>query len=292
MKLTRSFFDRRGFLEVTTPCLVPAGAFESSIDPLRIEGLLPPRELHTSPEMEMKVCLAEVQSPIFQIAPCFRNDPLSPIHRKEFTLLEFYRVNASASDVLTDTCDLFEQLAGAPLRWKTVSVPSLFLELGVDLTAIGNSIQELGKMLTEKHLIEQTPTDTWSDLFFRTWIDHIEPNFDPEVPTIVTNYPLEVSPLSRKPSAGFFSDRFEIYWQGMELCNGCSENTRWDDLESRWRHENNLRQARAMEPHPFPSRLREAIHSGLPECAGVAVGMDRLFLAVQKLLGEPSNTLL
>ncbi len=292
LQRTRGFFEARGFLEVTTPCLVPAGAFESSIDPLRIEGLESPRELHTSPEMEMKVCLAEVQQPVFQIAQCFRNDPLSPIHRKEFTLLEFYRVGALAAGVLEDTCALFQALAERQLRWKKVSVPSLFLALGIDLETVGHSASDFGKALIGRNLIHQNPADTWSDLFFRTWVEHVEPKFDPEEATIVTDYPMEVSPLSKKTSAGLFSDRFEIYWQGMELCNGCSENTDWDDLEARWRYENKLRQARGAEPHPFPSRLKDAIRQGLPPCAGVAVGMDRLFLAIQKLKGEPSNTLL
>jgi elongation factor P--(R)-beta-lysine ligase len=288
LKSTRSYLDEQGFLEVTTPCLVPAGAFEASIDPLRVEG---GGQLHTSPEMEMKVTLSLSAQPIYQLAPCFRDDPESPIHRREFTMLEFYRLGADCTPLIAQTQALFEFVHGAALPWSRLQVKDLFLRLGLDLSKLTHRNQ-LQERIEELEITSTHESDTWSDLFFRVWLEKIEPHFDPNQAVIVEGYPTAVSPLTRAGSDPLFADRFEIYWHGMELCNGCSELRDADLLIERWKIQNQDRAARGVIAHPFPERLHGALSRGLPDCAGVAIGMDRLLLALARQRGYAGNALL
>lgn len=281
LRETRLFLEQRGYLEVTTPCLVPAGAFEASIDPLQVPFSGGTAQLHTSPEMAMKVLLADVKKPLFQITPCFRDDPPSPVHRREFTMLEFYLLPGSSQEIATDTCALFEHLVGHPLPWHRTSVEELFLALGLDLNALRNT-DTFRTAIETTGLAAVSPDDTWSDLFFRVWLEKVEPNFSVTCPTLVDRYPRVVSPLSQSIAGTVFSERFEIYWHGMELCNGCSELTDAALLKERWKEENTLRRVRGVTPHPFPTELHDALRKGLPSCAGVAVGLDRLFLCWAK----------
>lgn len=281
LKETRAFFDTQGFFEVTTQCLVPAGAFEASIDPLTVgdSKTAPLGQLHTSPEMEMKVLLAQSRLPIYQLTPCFRDDPHSPVHAKEFTMLEFYRIGATASAVAKDTQALLEKLAGRPLAWLHVRVDKLFRNLGLELAELPTA-PDFRSAIEKLELVETAQSDSWSDLFFRVWLEKIEPAFPPDRPVLVQGYPVAVSPLSFSAQGSLFAERFEIYWRGMELCNGCTELTDPLRLRQRWEEQNQDRLARHLPLHPLPERLWLAADSGMPACAGVAVGLDRLFLAL------------
>jgi len=89
-----------------------------------------------------------------------------------------------------------------------------------------------------------------------------------------------------------FADRFEIYWHGMELTNGCAELTQASELRVRWEMQNTLRKQRGVKPHPFPERLHAALESGLPDCAGVAIGLERLALSLARQQGHQGKRLL
>jgi lysyl-tRNA synthetase class 2 len=288
LKGTRAFLDAQGFTEVTTPCLVPAGAFESAIDPLAVP---PYGQLHTSPEMEMKVLLAEHAAPIYQITPCFRDDPASPVHRREFTMLEFYRLGGDCEPLIAQTQELVEKLLGAKVLWERRSVETLFKQLGLDLQKFP-SAPALRAEIQRLKIVDTGANDSWNDLFFRVWLEKIESAFDPQRAIVVDGYPAQVSPLTRTKPGSAFSDRFEIYWHGMELCNGCSELSDAEELKRRWEIQNQERRARGVNPHPFPERLHNALVKGIPDCAGVAIGMDRLLLMLARESGHKGNSLL
>lgn len=275
LKRLRAFFDARGLYEVTTDHVVPAGAFESTIDTLKVSWRGGSGELHTSPEIEMKGLLAADGLSIYQICRCFRDDPATPIHLREFTMLEYYRVGVEYRALIADMRELFEELAGKSLPFETLTVREAVLRhAGIDLS-LARDTATLRRAIDEKRSLVPSPDDDWADLFFKLLIEKVEPALDPARPTILTDYPAELSPLS-KPS-GDVAERFEIYWRGMELCNGCTELDDAAELRRRFRKQSAERAARGLPPHPVPERLVAALDRGLPPCAGVAVGLERLF---------------
>lgn len=252
---------------MTTPNMVPAGAFEAAIDALRVSYAGGAAELHTSPEFEMKRLLAEHRRSIYQIAKCYRDDPPETgVHLREFTMLEFYRMDGTYRDVIEDTKAIFEAAAGRSLS---------FAEIGVE--------EALKK--TTGYTFATLPVasgDNWEEAFFKALIEKIEPSFDPARPTILKDYPAALCALGRIDPARGTTDRFEIYWKGMELCNGCAEFGDVAELEKRYLAESESRARQGKKAHPFPTRLAEAFEKGLPDCAGVAIGVDRLYWALTR----------
>lgn len=246
----RAWLDSRGYYEVSTNYVVPAGAFESTIDTLSVKWRRGSGELHTSPEIEMKRLIAETRESVYQICHCFRDDPTETgIHLKEFHMLEFYRMGADEHALLDEVRAFFEHLAGRKLDLVMRSVADL------------------------SHLDP--------DSFYRTMIESVEPSFDKNVLTVVHGYPGCVSALAALDEKGL-ARRFEIYWDGMELCNGAAELVDAAELRKRVDEEASARRAEGKTPHPPPQDLLDTLDRGLPVCAGVAVGLDRLFLALQR----------
>ena len=263
------FCEQRGMEEVFTPYLVRAGAFEGVIDTIKASGAKDSWELHTSPEIEMKKLLSERKESFFQIARCFRDDPPTPHHLKEFTMLEYYRVGCSYTNLIDDMKELIRQLSPST-KMAFVSVSEAMKKHGLDLSSTAEDFR--GKI----HVSEN---DSWSDLFCKLLVEKIEPSFDPEVVTFLTDYPKEQCALGKLAPDGKTAQRFEIFWKGMEICNGCTELTDPNELLARYEKEVLLRRERGLEPHPFPEVLYASMKSGIPECAGIAIGLDRLYRA-------------
>lgn len=255
---------------MTTPQIVSAGALESTIDTLPVEGV---GELHSSPEIEMKRILSEIAIPIFQICKSFRDDPQTGIHFKEFTMLEYYRPDCAVDGIFEVTQNLINALSPHSLQWESVSIQSRMVELlgeppPQDRDAFISLVKKTGILLS--------PNDTWNDVFFKILVEKIEPFLHPSNPTIVLDFPARVSPLATATPAGI-AERFEIYWKGMEICNGCEELTDAKLLLERAQIEAQGRKAAGKEPHPPATTLYQALEKGLPQCSGVAVGLDRLY---------------
>jgi len=275
----REFFDSRGFLEVFTPSLVEAGAFENALDPLRVSSATESAELHTSPEFEMKALLSNHPEPIFQICKCFRDDPDTSIHFKEFTMLEFYRPHCTYEDTRRDMRQLLGALSSKALTFEEKTIKQLFQEItGIQLEQVKSTPDFLVKA-KGIGISSLTSSDTWEDIFFRVMIEKIEPALPEDKPVIVYDYPASVSTLSQ-PKGDFWGERFEIFWKGMELCNGATELLSEELLKKRYEFESAERQKLGKAPHPFPTRLSTALKT-LPPCSGVAVGLDRLFWALK-----------
>mgnify|MGYP000379033764 CR=1 FL=1 len=279
LQSTREFLYQKGYLEITTSFLVEAGAFESTIDPLQAYFTDGIRELHTSPEMEMKRLIAEAKTSVFQIAKCFRDDPDTTIHGKEFSMLEFYKMDADYAQLINEVKALFTKLSPAPLVFKEVSIHDVFLEvLEIDLDKYP-TVQSLSAIVQEKGLLTPEKQDTWEDLFFKLMIEKIEPSFDPKVVTVVKDYPAATSVLSKTSPNPFYSERFEIYYLGIELCNGCTEATSVPLLEKNYLNESEKRKGEGKDPHPKPHAFLKSMKN-FPNCSGVAIGLDRLFLCL------------
>lgn len=275
LKQIRSYLDTLGFFEVSTPNLVTVGAFESSIDPLQVLSHFGRSELHTSPEIEMKSILSETSLPIYQICKCYRDELESTTHSREFSMLEFYEPGTHYEHAADLVSQLVSLLAGRPIGFKRLRIPELFQNmLGIDLVTL-SSETDFRSFLERHRIVETAEDDTWEDMYFRVMLEKIEPALDCDVPTFLFDYPIRVSPLSKAKSDGF-AERFELYWKNMELCNGCTELREGKELKSRYKIESLLRERQGKMPHPFPEKLLQATDR-LPETAGVAIGLDRLF---------------
>lgn len=275
---TRKFFDSKGFFEVTTPLLVEAGAFESCIDTLKVLYSDGHGELNSSPEFEMKAVLSETSLPIYQLAKCFRDDPPTGIHFKEFTMLEFYHPGWSYYESKELVKEYVQFLSTSPLTFEEVSMRDLVhRSTGIDFEEASSvemfkeKIQQIGVHLSED--------DTWEDIFLKLLVERVESSLNPQRPTLVTDYPAALSALAAIKPGTSFAERFELYWKGMELANGCTELRESEELLRRFKRERFARERQAKVPHPYPSRLFKAIKT-LPPCSGVAMGMDRLFLCL------------
>lgn len=279
LKKIRSHFDQKGYFEVTTPHLVTVGAFEGTLDPLKVSWNHGQAELHTSPEIEMKHLLSSVRLPLYQICQCFRDDLEGPHHSKEFTMLEFYRPEATYQDLIQEMKGLIGILSPSPLSIETYSIEEVFKRvLQISLPKCDTK-EKLLFEIEKKALISVHPSDCWEDLFFRLMMERIEPSLNPNVPTVLYHYPVLVSPLSKAIPHSLYAERFEIYWKGMELCNGCTELSDTETLKLRAQKENALRLQQGKNPHPFSQTLSNATQK-LGQMAGVAVGLDRLFRCI------------
>ncbi len=214
--------------------------------------------LRTSPEFALKRVVAAGLPRIYEIGPCFRAEEHGAWHRSEFTLLEWYRVGAGLSDLMTEVEQLIAVSAKAlgkpgPERWATLTVDELF----IDVTG--------------------GPAPADDEVFFRAWAERIDPALTDYPALFVTEWPASQAALSRV--IGGRAQRFEAFVGGVELANAFLELI--DPVEQRRRFEvaNAKRSARGDSPHPVDEALIEAI-GRMPPTSGIALGIDRLVAAL------------
>lgn len=245
LRAIRTWFEDRGYLEVHTPALVPAGAMEPHLEPIRVGQL----QLHTSPEFAMKRVLAAGLHRIYQIGPCFREEEVGQHHSREFTMLEWYCGGIGTQGLMDDVASLIAAAAVAAGR-----APPVFDRLPV-----------------ESLLPHSLPPDEW---FFR-WVDSIEPTLTK--PTIVYDYPAWQSALAT--IRGRHADRFEVYFGGVELANAFAEEMSAVELRQRIAANDLARTRAGRSPHPVDPRFLAAVDR-MPRAAGIALGIDRLVMVL------------
>ena len=282
----RAFLTARGCWEVTTPVLAPVTA----TDP-QIESIAVPRQgrswwLQTSPEFHMKRLLAAGSGAIFQIGPAFRQDEQGRWHNPEFTLLEWYRPGWDHHQLMDELATLWRELSGredpvACLRYDDLVARHLDLDpQRLEGVALRRRLEaRLGSSLPPE-LDQDGLLDAAMGLLIGPGLGH-------DAPCFVHAYPASQAALARLDADGR-ACRFEMYWQGLELANGFFELT--DAVEQRRRFEQDraLRQQRGLSVPAMDEALLEALTRGLPDCAGVALGLDRLvaLLAGESALGK------
>ncbi len=299
----RRFFDERGFVEVETPALqVSPGlephlnAFETAIvEPFR-DGPVAPLYLHTSPEFAMKKLLAAGEEKIFQIARCYRNEERSPTHHPEFTMLEWYRAGAGYRDLWADCEGLLAAAAEAAgvtrftragrvadpwAGWTRISVCEAFAEhAGVDLAAAMKDVPDPAPLIEAARSVGvwTGPGDSWEDVFFRIFLAKVEPSLGVGAPAILYDYPASMAALARIGPDRRFAERFEVFVCGLELANGYGELTDPAEQRVRFDADRALRTELHGEAYPVDEDFLAALGSGLPDCAGIALGIDRLVM--------------
>ncbi|HVC57216.1 MAG TPA: EF-P lysine aminoacylase EpmA [Stellaceae bacterium] len=301
----RDFFADAGYVEVDTPALqVSPGlephlkAFASVLHDPR-DGGARTRYLHTSPEFAMKKLLAGGLPRLWQLAHVFRDGERSATHHPEFAMLEWYRAGATYRDLM-DECEALlrcaQAAAGAEtLRWQgrsadargpwqRLSVAEAFARhAGIDLMAtIPDPSRPDAALLAAAAArigITPHPGDDWEALFFRIFLERIEPLLGVGAPTILYDYPLAMAALSRpKPDDPRLAERFELYVCGLELANAFGELTDAAEQRKRFLADQARKQALYGETYPLDEDFLAALEHGLPDCAGIALGFDRLVM--------------
>jgi lysyl-tRNA synthetase class 2 len=280
----RAFFQAREVLEVETPLLSRAAVTDPHIESFVVQdpqrGM--PRYLHTSPEFAMKRLLAASSGSIYQVCKVFRQGEAGRQHNPEFSMLEWYRLGFDHQQLMTEVDDLLRELLDGYLALTDtlqLSYRDAFQRYaGLDpLTA---SIPELQATVRQRGIdvigLDQSHKDPWLDLL----MTHVvEPALPQDCPVFIYDYPASQAALARiRQEEHPVAERFELYLGGMELANGFHELT--DAVEQGQRFETDLasREEMGLPRVPVDDRFLAALESGLPACAGVALGIDRLVM--------------
>jgi elongation factor P--(R)-beta-lysine ligase len=288
----RRFFAAEGYEEVETPVLVPAPGMEPHISafvtpfvPETPTGRARDLHLHTSPEYAMKRLLAEGAGPIFQICKVFRNGEVSRTHNPEFTMLEFYRPHADYGWIMADLERALAEVERAVgrselfgrLPFERVTVrEALLRSTGIDLQSCPDA-ESLARA-AEGLGVRVRPGEVFEDVFFRVFLERVEPMLGRERPTFLVDYPASMASLARLKSADpTVAERFELYAQGLELANGFSELTDAAEQRRRLQEEQAVRRAAGRPVYALDERFLEAV-GRMPPSSGVAVGLDRLLM--------------
>lgn len=286
----RSFFSERGVLEVETPLLASAtvpDVFIESIAAQVIDGASSSQKfLQTSPEYFMKRLLASGSGSIYQIAKAFRQEEKSKRHNVEFTLLEWYRVSYSLDQLMTELEQLLQEvLACGPI--PRLSYRELFQQyLQIDPHQI--SLEDLQRLAAKE--VDLSSTDLSRTDYLQLLLSNsIEPQLPPFC--FIYDYPKEQAALAaiKEDEQGVaVAKRFELFGHTMELANGYFELSDAAEQRSRFEADNAMRMEKGLQTHELDENLIAALESGLPSCAGVAVGVDRLLMLLTgaKHIGE------
>ena len=286
----RAFFAARGYLEVETPCAVPAPGEEVHLSAFATELLAPDGErtrlwLHTSPEFAMKKLLAGGAGPIFQLARVWRNGEAGDLHAPEFTMLEWYRPGAGMDALIGETEALLRAVLPPVVtcrgvrtdlrRAERLTVAEAFARYaGADVLATAGDAAALAAAAG----VGLRPGEDWEDLFFRLLLEHVEPRLGRDHPTFLTHWPAAQAALARRdPADPRVAERFELFVCGIELANAFVELTDADEQRARFRHDRARRAALYGDAGwPMDEDFLAALTHGLPPCAGIALGFDRL----------------
>lgn len=282
LKNIRKFFDARGVMEVVTPLIRKTAVTNPHIKSIRASF----GYLQTSPEYAMKQLLAAGSGCIYQICKAFRDEEVGAKHNIEFTMLEWYRVGFNLADLILEVEDFFIDIAGADKACK-LSYSQVFEkyldfnpfeqdkynnEFLMDLIIKNNNYINLSK--------EQIKNFTRDDLLNVLFGFLIEPNLTEFV--IIYDYPPTQAELARIETVDGVevAKRFEVYYKGFELANGYYELQDRKEQQARFELDCKKRAELGLEAMEIDDELLGALDRGLPKCSGVALGIDRLFMAM------------
>ena len=300
-RAVRGWFDEQGFTEVETSVLQVSPGNETHLHAPRTEiigndGSRMTRYLRTSPEFAAKKLLAAGETKIFEFARVFRDRERGDLHLPEFTMLEWYRANAGYDAIMADTIVVIAHAAQATgigrfaFRGRTadpfaepelLTVARAFERFaGIDVLAtIENGEGDRAALAAAAaKRVRITDDDTWSDIFSKVLVEHVEPNLGQGRLTVLFEYPAPEAALARtKPADARVAERFEVYACGVELANGFGELT--DAVEQRRRFADSMdeKERRYGERYPLDEDFLAAV-AEMPLSSGVALGFDRLVM--------------
>jgi lysyl-tRNA synthetase class 2 len=300
-KAIRGWFEGEGFAEVETGILQVSPGNETHLHAPRTEltaadGKRRTRYLRTSPEFACKKLLAAGEPKIFEFARVFRDRERGDLHLPEFTMLEWYRADAAYDAVVADTIAIIAgaaqvtgigrfsfrgKIADPMAEPESLTVAAAFERFaGIDLLASVVDGEGNCDALADAagRRVRITDDDTWSDIFSKVLVEHVEPNLGQGRLTVLSEYPAPEAALARtKPSDPRVAERFEVYACGVELANGFGELTDAREQRLRFASAMDEKQRRYGERYPLDEDFLDAV-AAMPEASGVALGFDRLVM--------------
>src|SRR5262245_5980628 len=297
----RAWFDEQGFSEVETGILQISPGNETHLhaprtELVRADGSRAVRYFRTSPEFACKKLLAAGEQKIFEFARVFRDRERGDLHLPEFTMLEWYRAGAEYDAIMADTIQVIARAAQASgigsfsFRGKRcdpfaepelLTVASAFARFaGIDLLATidGGEGDRAALAAAARERVRIAEDDTWSDIFSKVLVEHVEPHLGQGRLTVLFEYPAPEAALARtKPADRRVAERFEVYACGVELANGFGELTDAAEQRHRFTAAMDEKERRYGERYPLDDDFLAAV-AHMPEASGVALGFDRLVM--------------
>ncbi|CNE44836.1 lysyl-tRNA synthetase [Yersinia mollaretii] len=280
----RRFFADRGVLEVETPTMSQATVTDIHLVPFQTRFVGPGAAdgltlyMMTSPEYHMKRLLAAGSGSIYQLGRSFRNEEAGRHHNPEFTMLEWYRPHYDMYRLMNEVDDLLQQILDCNSA-ETLSYQQAFQRhLGIDpLSAEKAQLREAAAKLDLSNVADtEEDRDTLLQLLFTVGV---EPHIGRDKPAFVYHFPASQASLAVISTEDHrVAERFEVYFKGIELANGFHELTDGDEQLQRFEQDNRSRAKRGLPQHPIDMNLIAALKHGLPDCSGVALGVDRLVM--------------
>lgn len=279
----RTFFSRRGVLEVATPVLTRAGVTDVHIASIAVSpAVSADRYLRTSPEYFHKRLLASGLGDIYELGPVFRDGEAGRRHNPEFTMLEWYRTGWSYRRLMDETVELIRFTAGGRLDdWpvRKLSWREAFIQ-GADADPFRLTRDELSG------LADDAPGGLErNDLLDWLFATRVQERFPARSITLIDEFPAEQAALARvRPGSGngepAVAERFELFLGSLELANGYQELTDAAEQRERFERDAHERERRELPAMPLDEQFLAALDAGLPECSGVALGVDRLLMVL------------
>lgn len=273
--LVRSFFDRRGFVEVDTPSMVPCPGLDLHLDAYGVADA--PHWLITSPEYQMKRLLVGGIPRCYQMARCYRRGEVGGRHNPEFLMLEWYRAFAPVDAVISDTEDLVRHVITELSGRDHVFVEGVRVDLSgpFERLTVGEAFMRFAHVSADEAIAWATDDE---DRFFRVLVDEVEPALARlGHPVFMTDYPAPFASLARlSPRDPRVAERFELYVGSLEVCNGFGELTDPVEQRTRFLRDQAHRREQGKAVYPLDERFLAALEEGMPPAAGNALGLDRL----------------
>jgi len=289
LRAIRRFFFDRAFVEVETAYLARSAPCDPYIEPLTVfVGDSSPYYLHTSPEVGMKKALASGLDRIFQICKVFRVEELEEVHSVEFTMLEWYSPGTYV-EAIEGTRDLVRSVSGSlggqarhyiEGTWKTLELRQLFLDAtGIDPFPLTADV--LLSRMKERGFGGLSEKETWEDLFFKLFIQEVEPRVHGKEkgPCFIKDWPASLTAMAKRKDP-YTVERFELYLKGIEIANGYTELLDAEEQRSRSIVDQRKRESLGKEVFPLDEEFLEALPRIPGPMAGVSIGLDRLLMVL------------
>lgn len=282
----RSFFKKHDVLAVDTPALSKYAISDVNIESLSVNSSIAPEiYLNTSPEFSMKRLLAAGYPDIYSICRVFRDGEIGRRHQPEFTMIEWYRLGFDLRMMIAETIRFVAEALAVPelaSNYDQLTYAEAF-EKHAQLDVFNADINELAKRANANAGLWRAigdDRDSWLDLILGTVITD---EFAPDKLTVLRHYPASQAALARAcPDDSRVADRFEVFYGSMELANGYVELTDCNEQRQRIESDQRKRQQWGQPLRPHDTDLLASLAAGLPECAGVAVGLERLQMVFDK----------
>jgi len=287
LKAIRSYFYRHKYIEVETPNLMKTAPPDPYVDPLEvsIEGKSS-CHLHTSPEINMKKLLQFGHERIFQICKVYRVEEFEEMHSTEFTMLEWYRKGTytQAMDEVEDlVCYIADRVCNNMNNYfkkpfKVIELKELlFKYFGMDPFKLNRD--EFFHMLYSKGFTNIDDKDDWNSMFFKLFIQDIEPKIIEKNPYFIKDWPCSITTMAKRKDDNIV-ERFELYINGMEISNGYTELLDTEEQRRRFINDNREREKLSKKTFELDEEFLQVLSNIKGQYAGVSIGVDRLLMAL------------